>query len=208
MPKGDLPPPFTAAARRWAKRYDEARERARLVRTVDDIVWTTVREHALHLTLPDGRTLMIGGEVDNFGDEYADPWFYNDIVVRHPDGAIEILAYPLDLVPHARWEVSVLMGAHLFIFGEPPKRPRRPVALRIDTSTYEVSAAGAPAPAVLASFYKGCETRDGGRVILPVRRWKDADPELGIAFDLETLAWSEPFPHRAPEGTVGDWDDG
>ena len=204
MPKGDMPAPFTAAARRWATRYDEARERAKLVRTIDDVVWTAVREHALHLTLPDGRALMIGGEVADDGDEYADPWVYNDVVVRHPDGAIEILTYPRELFPQVRWEVGVLMGAHLFIFGESTgsgtPRSARAVALRLDTGTYAVSAARAPAPSVRVNFYKGCETRDGTRVILPVVRWKNADPELGVAFDLETLAWSEPFPHSRSGG--------
>ena len=208
MPKSDMPAPFTKAARRWMMRYDKARERAKLVRTIDDVVWTAVREHALHVTLPDGRKLMIGGEVADDGDEYADPWVYNDVVVRHPGGATDILTYPRELFPQVRWEVGVLMGAHLLIFGEPGYREkRRAVALRLDTGTYAVSAAQAPAPSVRVSFYKGCETRDGTRVILPVMRWKDADPELGIAFDLETLAWSRPFPHSAPEGTTGDWDD-
>lgn len=211
MPKGEMPAPFTKAAHRWAVRYDEARERAKLVRTINDVVWTAVRKNALQLTLSDGRALLIGGEVEDYGDEYADPWIYTDVVVRHPDGAIEILTYPRELFPHARWQVHALMGPHVFIFGEPdrkrhPERPRGPAALRLDTSTYEMSAARAPAPAVRVIFYEGCETRDGPRVILPVMRWKDADPELGIAFDLETLAWSGLFPHSAPEGTAGDWD--
>ena len=162
----------------------------------------------MHVTLPDGRALMIGGEVADDGDEYADPWVYNDVVVRHPDGAIDILTYRRELFPQVRWEVDVLMGAHLLIFGEPryPEK-RRAVALRLDTATYAVSAAQVPAPSVRVNFYNGCETRDGTRVILPAVRWKDADPELGVAFDLETLAWSEPFPHRSPEGTPGDGDD-
>ncbi|HEV7403402.1 MAG TPA: hypothetical protein VGO11_10760 [Chthoniobacteraceae bacterium] len=213
MPEGEMPAPFTAAAHRWAMHYEEARERAKLVRTIDDVVWTAVREHALHFTLPDGRTLMIGGEVADDGDEYADPWVYNDVVVQHPGGAIDILTYPLELFPHARWEVTALMGAHLFIFGEPdrkrhPERSRRPVALRLDTATYAVSAAREPAPAVRVNFYRGCETRDGTRVILPVIRRTDADPELGVAFELEALIWSEPFPHPHPEGTASDGDDG
>ena len=54
MPEGDMPPPFTAAARRWAKRYDKARARARLVRTIDDVVWTAVRNAPCTSRFPTG----------------------------------------------------------------------------------------------------------------------------------------------------------
>jgi hypothetical protein len=204
--KGKWPAPFTAAARRLADKMD----RAKLVRTIDDVIWTVVRRHALHVTLPDRRALMIGGDVANYGQEYADPWIYTDVVVRHPDGAIDILTYPRELFPHARWEVSVLTATHLFIFGDierkrHPERARRTVALRLDTATYEVSATREPPAGV--RIILGCETRDGTRVIMPVMRRTAADPEFGIAFDLETLAWSEPFLHSFPEETPDDGDD-
>jgi len=48
-------------------------ERSKLVRTIDDVVWTAVRENASELTLADARTLLIGGDVADYGDEYADP---------------------------------------------------------------------------------------------------------------------------------------
>lgn len=42
--------------------------------------------------------------------------------------------------------------------------------------------------------------RDGNRIVLPIVQRGKADPELAIAFDLETLAWSEPFPHARAGG--------
>ncbi len=75
-------------------------ERSKLVRTIDDVIWTAVREGALKMALPDGRRLLIGGEVPDYGDECADPWVYNDVIVTHPDGAIEILIYPRTIFPH------------------------------------------------------------------------------------------------------------
>jgi len=99
------------------QRVNEAHERSRLVRTIDDIVWTAMRENALHVALPDGRRLLIGGEVSAYGDDYADPWIYTDIIVTHADGAIENLTYPRNVFAHAGNLVGVTRGADVFIFG-------------------------------------------------------------------------------------------
>jgi hypothetical protein len=166
-------------------------------------VWTAVREDALELALPDGRKLMIGGEVADFGDEYADPWVYNDVVVTHADGTIDILAYPKEVFPHLYWPAEAIVADDVYIFGTINRkhhsdRPRAQVGLRLDTSSYEI--ADLSPPPVWLSLYKGCAVRDGSRIVLPVMRDYETDPEMDIAFDLETLTWSEPFPHP-----VADW---
>ena len=79
-------------------RLSEAIDRSKLKRTIGDIVWTAVRDEAAQVTLADGRRLLIGGEVPDYGDEYADPWIYNDVIVTHADGAIEILTYPPEVL--------------------------------------------------------------------------------------------------------------
>jgi hypothetical protein len=187
-------------------RISEAAEGSKLKRAIDDVVWTAVREDALELELPDGRRLLIGGEIADYGDEYADPWVYNDIIVTHPDGAIEILTYPREVFPHMRCLVGATMGACGFIFGivdrkRHPGKGRGPLVLRLDTSSCEIVRLPAAPPPVRVALYKSCEIREGNRVVLPVVRDREADPHLRIAFDLETLAWSEPFPnaHRAPD---------
>ena len=157
------------------------------LRTIDDVIWTAVRERALHLTLPDGRALMIGGEVEDFSDGYADSWLYNDVVVRHPGGAIDILTYPLELFPRVRWEVSVLMGPHVFFFGRPEyPESKRPVALRLDTGTYAVSAARKPAPAVRLFLIRAARPGWLSRHIAGPAAGATPIPNSGIAFDLET----------------------
>ena len=193
----------TPEARAWADRMMAASERSKLKRTLDDIVWTAVREDALHLTLPDGRKLMIGGGVADYGDEYADPWVYNDVVVTHPDGAIEILTYPKEAFPHLYWPVDAVLAEHVYIFGildrkRHPDRPRRPAVLRLDAQTYEITACPLPDPPVRLSLYPGSGVRDGNRVILPLTRDRETDPELGIAFDLETHTWEGPVPYPSP----------
>jgi hypothetical protein len=195
----------TPECKAFMERQIEANDRRKLVRTIDDVVWTAVREEALRVALPDGRRLLIGGEVLDFGDEYADPWHYNDVIVTHADGAIEILTYPLEVFPHASDLVGVVKGADVFVFGtfhwkRHLDRSRRPVVLRLDSSSYRIESLSAAAPPVWLNLYEGCEVRDANRVVLPIVRMDEADPVLGIAFDMETLTWSEPFPHPHPGG--------
>lgn len=187
------------------QRVNDAHERSRLVRTIDEVVWTAVREDALRVALPDGRRLLIGGEVSAYGDDYADPWLYNDIVVTRADGAIEILTYPVEAFPHAFNLDGVTCGNDVLIFGrchwrEHPDRARQPFMLRLDTSTYHIDCLPAEPKGVRLDIYEGCAMREGTHIVLPLVRDSDADPWLAIAFDLETLTWGEPFPNPRPDG--------
>jgi hypothetical protein len=195
---GPMPEFGTPELDAWMNRRSEELDRNKLVRTIDDVVWTAVREEALHVTLPDGRRLQIGGEVCDYGDEYADPWRYNDIVVTHAEGAIEILTYPPDVFPHAFHLIGVTSGADVFIVGkchwkQHPDRARQPFVLRLDTSSYRIERLPPEPKDVRLDLYEGCATREGTRVVLPIVRLSDADPLLAIAFDLETLTWGAPF---------------
>jgi hypothetical protein len=199
-----MPESGTPELNAWmARRYEEL-DRSKLVRTIDDVVWTAVRKEALRVSLPDGRRLLIGGEVCDYGDEYADPWFYNDIVVTHADGAIEILTYPPDVFPHGFGLIGVTSGADVFIFGQfhwkrHPDLARQPFILRLDTSSYRIERLPPEPSGVRLDPYEGWAMREGTRVVLPIVRLSDSDPLLAIAFDLETFTWGEPFPRPQPD---------
>jgi hypothetical protein len=201
-PAGEMPPDGTPEAEARAARLSAAIERSKLVRTIDDIVWTAMREDSLKLSLPDGRHLQVGGEINDFGDEYADPWVYNDVIVTHPDRKPEILIYPREIFPHLIWLVGAAMGKDVYIFGIfsrtfHPDRPRGPAVLRLDTASYEIANLSVAAPPARVNLYPGCDRRDGNCVIFPVVRDRKHDPEHYIAFDLETLSWSGPFPRTS-----------
>jgi hypothetical protein len=203
--EGDMPEYGAPEFKAYMERMIEAHERSKLVRTIDDVVWTAVREDALQVALLDGRRLLIGGQVSDYGDDYADPWLYNDIVVTHADGAIEILTYPPDVFPHAFDLIGVTSGADVFIFGKfnwkrHPDRARQPFVLRLDTSSYRIERLPPEPSGVRLALYEGCAMREGTRVVLPIVRLSDADPLLAIAFDLETFTWSEVFPRPQPNG--------
>lgn len=187
------------------QRVIDAHERSRLLRTIDEVVWTTVREDALQIALPDGRRLLVGGEVSAYADDYADPWLYNDIVVTHADGAIEILTYPPDVFPHAFSLEGVACDSDVFIFGrfdwrEHPDLARQRFILWLDTSTYRIERLPPEPSSVRLDLSEGCARREGTRVVLPIDRVSDSDPSLAIALDLETLTWGEPFPLPRTDG--------
>lgn len=191
----------TPEANAWMARMSEAAERSKLERTIDDVVWTAVREDALELELADGRRLLIGGEVADYGEEYADPWVYNDVILTHPDGAVEILTYPVEIFPHLLCPVGAVEDQGIYLFGildrkRHPGRPRGPMVLRLDTSTYAIAPIVTAPPAGRVSLYKGCEVREGRRLVFPLVRDRAADPHMDLAFDLATHTWSAPFPHR------------
>jgi hypothetical protein len=192
----------TPEARAWMDRVIAASESSKLKRTLDDIVWTAMREDALQLTLPDGRQLMIGGGVADYGDEYADPWVYTDVIVTYPDGAFDILTYPKEIFPHLQWPVDAVVANHVYIFGiidrkRHPERTRRLVVLQLDMNTFEIIACPLPDPVRLA-LYPGSAVRVDNRVVLPFPRDRESDPDLGIAFDLDTHTWEGPVPYPSP----------
>ena len=192
---GDAPPPRPP----WKEDGSD-----KLERTIDDVVWTAMRDSALHVALADGRSLQIGGEILDYGDEYADPWNYNDIIVTRTDGAIEILTYPLQVFPHLYWwGVDAVIGEEIYIFGiidrqRHPARSRGPAVLRLDTSTYAITPIPVPDPPVPIHVYQGSGVRDGNRVVFPAQTYSKADPRMAVAFDLATLTWGEPFPLSHP----------
>ena len=196
----------TPEADAWIARISAAMERSKLVRTIDDVVWTAAREETFRMTLPDGRTLQIGGEIKDFGDEYADPWVYNDVIVTHRDGAIDILTYPVEVFPlFGGSPVAILYEGDVYIFGmlDPKRNPDRPsgtAVLRLDTSSYEIAElpVAPPSARTRVNIYQGSETRQGDRIVFPLVRMRGTDPELGVAFDLEAQTWSAPFPHPHP----------
>ena len=136
----------------------------------------------------------------DYGDEYADPWIYSDVIVTHPDGAIEILTYPKEIFPHFYWPVDAVVAEHVYIFGilDPkrhPDRPRKPAVLRLDTQTYEITACPLPDPPVRLACIRVRRSVMTIAWCSPSRGIGSPTRILGIAFDLETHTWEGPVPY-------------
>lgn len=65
--------------------------------------------------LPDGRKVLIAGEHEDSYD--PDFYIYNDVVIVHPDGAIEILAYPPAVFPPTDFHSATLVGDRIVVIG-------------------------------------------------------------------------------------------
>ena len=65
--------------------------------------------------LPDGRVVVIAGEHEDHYD--PDFYIYNDVVVRHPDGRIEVFGYPEGDFPPTDNHSATLAGQRIILIG-------------------------------------------------------------------------------------------
>lgn len=77
--------------------------------------WCFERFGQSSTTLPDGRVVLIGGEHEDHYD--PDFFIYNDVVVRHPDGALDIFGYPHAVFPPTDFHSATLVGNRIIIVG-------------------------------------------------------------------------------------------
>ena len=171
--------------------------RSRVPAARTDVIWTAQREEATEVTLTDGRRLAIGGQIEDYGDEAEDAWSYNDIIVTHPDGRIDIATYPPDIFPHLLCLCAVLRGDVIYIFGISdwrltPERPRGPHLLRLDTSTLAITPIPTSEPPLIGTPYS--HRIDGDIISFPVTRQTGADPHRWLGFNLVRNIWREFLP--------------
>ncbi len=91
--------------------------------------------------LPDGREVWIAGEHEDYYD--PDFYIYNDVVVRHPDGRIQILAYPRAVFPPTDFHSATRVGNRIVIIGNlgypADRRPRQTPVFALDLETWAIS---------------------------------------------------------------------
>ena len=100
-------------------------------------------------TARDGRILLIAGEHEDYYD--PDFYIYNDVVVRHPDGRIDIFGYPRDVFPPTDFHTATLVGNDIVIIGslgylEERKPATTPVTV-LDLETFTISKVVTSGPA-------------------------------------------------------------
>lgn len=91
--------------------------------------------------LPDGRVVFIGGEHEDSYD--PDFYIYNDVVVQHPDGAIDIFGYPRDVFSPTDFHSATLVGNRLIIIGRlgylEERHPGSTPVFVLDLDTWTIS---------------------------------------------------------------------
>jgi hypothetical protein len=77
--------------------------------------WCFNRFGQCRTTLPDGRIFLIAGEHEDAYD--PDFHIYNDLVIRHPDGRIEIFGYPREIFPPTDFQSATLVDDDIVLIG-------------------------------------------------------------------------------------------
>jgi hypothetical protein len=107
----------------------------------DGPIWTFERYGATRTELPDGRTICIGGE----HEDYYDPDFhiYNDVIVLRSDGEIEICGYPKGIFPPTDFHTATLVGDEILVVGclgyLEDRQPGITPVFSLDTKSYRMS---------------------------------------------------------------------
>lgn len=106
----------------------------------DGPIWTFDRMGRTETELPDGRTVYVGGEHEDFYD--PDFCIYNDVVVFEPDGTFQIYGYPEVEFPPTDFHTATLVGHHIILIGglryPKDRSPGTCTVFRLDTTTFAI----------------------------------------------------------------------
>jgi len=91
--------------------------------------------------LPDGRVVFISGEHEDHYD--PDFYIYNDVVIQHPDGRLEVLGYPREVFPPTDFHSATLVGNRIVLIGnlgyQEDRRPGTTPVRILDLETLAIS---------------------------------------------------------------------
>lgn len=78
-------------------------------------LWGMGRLGQSETPLPDGRVILIGGEYE----DHYDPQFYiyHDVIIKHPDGKIDIFVYPKAMFNPTDFHSATLIGEEIYVIG-------------------------------------------------------------------------------------------
>jgi hypothetical protein len=105
-----------------------------------DPIWCFNRFGKSINLLPDGRIIQIAGE----HEDHYDPDFciYNDVIVHHPDGSIDIYGYPKEIFPPTDFHSATLIENAIYIIGSigylNERRHNHTPVYKLDLATYRI----------------------------------------------------------------------
>jgi hypothetical protein len=102
--------------------------------------WCFSRFGQSRTVLPDGRTILVAGEHEDFYD--PDFYIYNDVVAWHPDDRIDIYGYPERDFPPTDFHSATLWGEAIILLGSlgyaPDRRPGVTPAFALDVRSLRI----------------------------------------------------------------------
>jgi hypothetical protein len=119
--------------------------------------------------LPDGRVVLIAGEHEDAYD--PDFYIYNDVVVRLPDGSLDIFGYPRGTFPPTEHHSATFVSNRIVLIGNlgysEDIRPGRTPVRVLDLKTFAITEAktsGTP-PGWIHS-HRATLSEDGGSILV------------------------------------------
>ena len=174
------------------ERRPSEHEAVHALRPIETVVWTAERDNAATVDLDDGRQLTIGGEFCDFGSQWADRWIYNDIIVRGPDGTIEMYAYPRDVLPPMTMPWASRRGDRIFVFGNVSRHepgPRRAAAVMIDATTLKATLCDTVETRPAVQTFAGPHRESEDEFVFLIVERTRGEAARCVSFDLKSLKW-------------------
>jgi hypothetical protein len=138
--------------------------------------------------LPDGRVVFIAGEHEDSYD--PDFYIYNDVVVQHPDGRIEIFGYPREAFPPTDFHSATLVSNRIVLIGNlgyPETRaPRRTQLMSLDLDTLAISTlqTSGTSPGWIHS-HKATLADDGRSILIQGGKLDRGDPDKSLVENID-----------------------
>lgn len=174
-------------------------------------VWCWLRMGGTRTELADGRVVHIGGEHEDWYD--PDFCIYNEVIVEHPDGPLEIFGYPKDVFPPTDFHSATLVGDAILVIGSlgyrDLRRPGETQLFRLDLASFRMERLEADGPPPGWIFRHETERLEDGSILIlggEIERAKPmaATPEAVESVDNERLHAFDPTRLRWREIAHGD----
>lgn len=138
--------------------------------------------------LPDGRMVFIAGEHEDHYD--PDFYIYNDVVVQHADGRLDIWGYPPEVFPPTDSHSATLVGNSIVIIGNlgylEQRRPGTTPVFVLDLGTFAITpteTSGTP-----PGWLHGHEARlseDGASIIIRGGELDRGEPDSSLVENID-----------------------
>src|SRR5688572_5161946 len=131
-------------------------------------VWCFRRFGQSSTKLPDGREILVGGEHEDSYD--PDFYIYNDVVVKQPNGQIEIFGYPKEEFPPTDFHTATLVDGTIILIGalgyHTERKPGVTQVLTLDPATMKIASLASSGANPGWIFEHEAQLADNGRSIV------------------------------------------
>lgn len=130
--------------------------------------------------LADGRIVLIAGEHEDSYD--PDFYIYNDVVIRQPDGSIDIFGYPRDVFPPTDFHTATRVGNRIILIGNlgyhDERKPGTTPVLALDLTTFAISTVETTGmPPGWIHKHNATLSEDGGSILIQRGKIERGDEE-------------------------------